>query len=411
MNRIILMAIMLLATVGTFAQTYTKTGIKSVKLRNSGEIIQNNQVTGYYVFYNLERKSSQTNNYLLTVLDENLTVINSVDIVRSKTFVILEASYNGNVYAVIGFDYSNHTVEVIAYDNTLKQIASFTRIIKGNNIRMAYGAAANGNETEQRFLVPVANEEFLLYSVNESRKAHYRLEFVNNQLITKWTDEAQEDAGVEMGFEAFQDSQAIGSLIETREHKTSKDIEYDLLVNNTSTGERIFKIPVVLDKFTVAVSDVRHDTLTNEFIVFGEYYDENARETRDRSLGFMNVVYDAHGKLKSQKSTSWQDMSKVTPLDERGRFEGSNTSIPFHNTIRTSDGQIFIIGEQYKKAVNASGVALTVASLALGGGRTAPMTQINIYNLVVFQFNPDFTINKVHVFENRRAYCNFPEVL
>ncbi|HEX8059379.1 MAG TPA: DUF6770 family protein [Cyclobacteriaceae bacterium] len=409
MKRTSITAIILFVCFASFAQTYTKTGIRSVRLRNIGEVIQNNQVTGYYLFYNLERTSSQTNNYMLTVLDENLREINSVNVVRSKHFSILEASHNGNTFAIIGFDSHLNTVEIIAYDSTLKQKASVVRAIKGTNLRVAYGAAANGNETEQRFLVPVTNEGFLVYSVNESHKAHYHIESFDNSLQSIWVDEPAADAEVEMAFEAFQDSKVVGSLIESRARTASKDLEYDLLVNNTATGKTVFKVPVVLNTYTVAVSDVRHDTRTNEYIVFGEYYSANARETRDRSLGFMNVVYDSVGNLKTRKATSWEDMSRVTPLDEKGKFEGSNTSILFHNTIRTSDGQVFIVGEQYKKAANASGIALSVAAIALGGNRTAPMTQINIYNLVVFQFNPDFTINKVHVFEKGKSVMHLPQ--
>jgi len=403
-------AIILFVACGAWAQTFTKTGIKSIRIRSSGEVIHNNQVTGYYLFYNLERTTARTNNYLLTFMDENLREINSVNIIRSSTFTILESSYNGSNFAVIGFDRAQNMMELITYDSTLKQTAVITRLIKGNNLRMAYGAAANGDETEQRFLVPVTGKGFLLYSVNESRKAHYHVEFFDSSLKSIWVDEPAEDADIEMAFEAFQDSQAIGSLIERRERNQSKNLEFDLLVNNTSTGKRMFKVPVLIEnQFTIAVSDVRHDSVTNQFVAFGEYYGMNARETRDRSLGFINVVYDSNGKMVSHKETSWEDMSKVTPLDAKGKFEGSNTSILFHNTIRTSDGQIFVIGEQYKKAASASGIALSVAAIALGGGGgQTQMTQINIYNLVVFQFNPDFTINKVHTFEKEKSVMQLP---
>jgi hypothetical protein len=409
MKTLSITAVLFFVVFGAFAQTYIKEGIRSVRLRASGEVIQNNQVTGYYMFYDLERTAPHVNNYLLTVLDENLREINSINISRSSSYNILEASYNGTTFAVIGFDIKLHSVEIIAYDNTLKQIATIMRPVKGNNLRMSYGAAASGNETEQRFLVPVTNKGFLLYSVNESRKPHYHVEYLDSNLQSKWVDEAAEEADVEMAFEAFQDSKTVGSLIEHREKVGSTNLEYHLLVNNTVTGKRMFKVPVVLNTNTVAVSDVRHDTLTNEFIVFGEFYSPNARETRDRSLGFMNIVYDSLGNIKSQNATTWQDMSKVTPLDEKGKFEGSNTSILFHNTIRTSDGQIFIVGEQYKKAVDAGGIALSVVAIALGGSRTAPMTQINIYNLVIFQFNPDFSINKVHIFEKGKSVMSLPQ--
>lgn len=403
-----LIAVTVLIAGTALAQTYTKTGIRNVRLRGSGEIIHKNQVVGYYLFYNLEKTNNRQNNYQLTVLDENLREINSVTIERSRTYTILEASYNGNTFAVLGFDRSNNMVEIIAYDDQLKQTGTMARLAKGTNMLNAYGAAASGNETEQRFLVPVTDKGFLLYSVNEDRKAHYRVEFLTSELKTLWTDQAPADGNIEMAFEAFQDSETIGSLIEKRKKNTSKDIEYELLVNNTTTGQRIFKVPVAAKNFNVIVSDIRHDSTTGDFIMFGEYYPVGATEATDKSLGFMSIVYDKEGKLLTQQNTSWEDMSKLTPLNEKGKFEGNNTNILFHNTVRTSDGQIFVVGEQYKKAANAAGIALNVAALALGGGQMGSMTQINIYNLVIFQFNPDFTINKVHTFEKNKSVMQMP---
>jgi hypothetical protein len=410
MKNIALLLIALVVTFTAVGQSYTQNNIRSTKIRNSGEVIHNNQVTGYFMFYDLERTNARMNNFMLKVLDENLNEINSVTITRTTGFVVLEASFNGSVFAVLGYDRSKNMVELIAFDEKLKQTASFVRLVKGSNMLNAYGAAANGNETEQNFIVPVTDKGFMLYSVSEDRKAHYQIEFLDNNLKSIWTDRASPEAGYEIGFEAFQDSQAIGSLIERRKKAGSKDVEYDLLVNSAVDGHRLFKVPVVVDKgYTVAVSDIRHDTLSGDYIVFGEFYSPTARETRDRSLGFMSVVYDAEGKLKDQKPSTWAAMSNVTPLDEKGKFDGSNTSILFHNTIRTSDGQVFVIGEQYKKAASAGGIALTVAAIALGGGSAnTSVTQINIYNLVVFQFNPDYTINKVHVFDKNKSVMQLP---
>lgn len=406
--KILLVAVSILISVSTYAQIFTKTGIRSVRLRNSGEVIHKNQVNGYYLFYNLERAKGGVNNFLLTVTDENLVEINSVTITRTTAFSVLEASYNGEIFAVIGYDTYKNMIEIIAFDNTLKQIASTTKLVRGLNMRNAYGTAANGNEPEQNFLVPVTGKGFLLYSVNEDQKAHFSVEFYDNNLKSVWNDQASKDSDLEIGFEAFQNSKAIGSLIEKRRRNRSKDIEYDLLVNNTATGKRLFKVPVLVDDYSVTVSDVRHDTLTGEFIVFGEYYSENAKEARDRSLGFMSVVYDSLGKQSRVKANSWQQMSQVTPLDEKGKFEGSNTSILLHNTIRTSDGQIFVIGEQYKKAASAGGIALNIAAAALGGGATTSVVQINIYGIVIFQFNPDFSIAKVHVFDKNKSVYQMP---
>src|SRR6187549_43258 len=104
-----------------FAQTLNKTNVTDVKLRNAGSIIQNGQVKGYYNFYNLEKQDRKNNNYLLSVTDENLREINSVNIVRPDTYLLIEGAFNGESFGFLFYDAREHTLELIAYDRTLKE--------------------------------------------------------------------------------------------------------------------------------------------------------------------------------------------------------------------------------------------------------------------------------------------------
>ncbi len=78
------MVILVMFTCQLSAQNFSKT-VSRVRLRNSGTIIQNDQVKGYYFFYNLEKKDKKNNHYMLSVND-NLREINSIDIVKPKNY-------------------------------------------------------------------------------------------------------------------------------------------------------------------------------------------------------------------------------------------------------------------------------------------------------------------------------------
>jgi hypothetical protein len=181
------------------------------------------------------------------------------------------------------------------------------------------------------------------------------------------------------------------------------------------TVDKLFRVPLVTDRYSVSFSNVYFDKEKAQFIVFGEYYDRNQKELKTESLGFISLSYDLNGKIVSEKVNSWaNEISRVTPVNEKGKFDGSNTSVLFHDIIRTNDGQFFAVGEQYKKAGSGTGMALQalniLSAVFTGVYSTSPgsSAQMNIYNLVIFQFNPDFTINKVHIFEKDKNVVLLP---
>jgi hypothetical protein len=407
MSRIIL--ILLVATsLGAFGQSYVKTNIKGVKLRDNGAIIQNNQVTGYYFFYNLEATSGQTNNYALIILDENLREVNSTQIIQAKSFSILEVAFNGEAFAVLGYDTRANAFHLFTYDTNLKEIARIMRVVSNRNLNQAYGAYVSGNEPEQSFLVPVPKRGFLVYHMTQDNEPHYRIDMMSNKLDNLWHEESGKAADIEVATSSLQNSRYIGSLIEIRSRRGAKDLQYDLVINDAVTGQRLFRKPMKWQAFDLAVSDVKYDSINKQFVAFGEYYAETQREARDKSLGFMTMVFDTTGAVVQSKTTSWKDLSNVAPVTQKGKIDGENYHVMFHNTLRTADGQLFVIGEQYKKAASAGGIALNVLSVALGGGSTASTVQLEVGGMVIFQFNPDYTINKVHFFDKQKSTFMLP---
>jgi hypothetical protein len=404
----VLLFLLLASPCLLLAQSYVKTNIKGVKLRNNGAIINNNQVTGYYFFYDLEKTNDQINNYAFVITDENLREVSNVTIVQPRTFAILEVAFNGEAFAVLGYDTRANAAHMITYDTQLKEIARIMRLVKNKNLNAAYGAYVNGNEPEQDFLIPVPKRGFLLYHMSQENEAHYRIDMFSNELKELWGDQAGPNADIEVALSSLQNKKYIGSIIEMRARRGAKDLSYDLLVNRADNGERVFRKPVKSGVYDLAVSDVKYDTIKNQFVAFGEFYTQGQREARDKSLGFMTIVYDSVGNIVETKTNLWRDLANVAPVTQKGKIEGENYHVMFHNTLRTSDGQLFVIGEQYKKAASAGGIALNVLSVALGGYSQTSTVQLEVGGMVVFQFNPDYTINRVHFFEKTKSTFMLP---
>src|SRR5687767_6602443 len=70
-------------------------------LRNSGTIMEKNQIKGYYFLYLTDKIDKETNEYILQILDENLNKVKEIKFQDSKELYLLEAGYNGNSLAFL----------------------------------------------------------------------------------------------------------------------------------------------------------------------------------------------------------------------------------------------------------------------------------------------------------------------
>ena len=52
--------------------------VYSAKLKNSGPIIANNEVKGYFLFYQSDKIDRKTNEYTLQILDENINKVKDI---------------------------------------------------------------------------------------------------------------------------------------------------------------------------------------------------------------------------------------------------------------------------------------------------------------------------------------------
>ncbi|MGE0587445.1 MAG: DUF6770 family protein [Cyclobacteriaceae bacterium] len=398
------------------AQSLVKEGVVKMKFRNAGEIIKSGQVNGYYFFLDMERTDKTNNNFQVAVYDENLREINSIVIKRPRSYVLVEGSFNGEAFGFMFYDPKAKSVELVGFDKTLKETGGTIKQVSNIGFEASLNSIASGAEPSQSYLVPVENQGFIYYGTKPGNKNLYFVEFLSNEMRRVWFNVCKnEENDTELASEAFQSGEYVGSVITKKRKRNSKDMFATLLVQNVKDGKVLFEKEMTDDKQTILLSSVDYNPIKKEIVVFGEYYVEGDRALRDQSQGFVTVELGLDGAVLNKKTNSWAtEISNATPLDERGKFEGSNTNVLIHKSIRMSDGRIFVVGEQYKKAANAAGIGVSILSVAAaaatGGGyvTTGPLTQLNIYNMVLFEFKPDYSIEKVHVFEKDKNVVGLP---
>ncbi|RAW00434.1 hypothetical protein DQQ10_15410 [Pseudochryseolinea flava] len=372
------------------AQTSSTENVKTVKLRSAGSIIQNGTVKGYFNFYNVEKKDRKNNNYQLTITDENLREINSITITRPTTYLLVEGIFNGTSFGFLFFDQQKKSLELIAYDQTLKELGKVTKTLKNRQGYGTYMYMAQGNEMMTSVFIAVPNKGFLLYGIEDESKCDYEIEFYDNSMKRAWAIYGPKDEfDFENAVEGFQSDQYIGSIVMRRTALLDFNPEMDLLVVNTSDGKQLFRVPMETSKYKVALADLSFDAAKQQFTMFGEYFNKEDNSLKDPSQGFITVVLDMKGKVISEKVNSWKkEIAAKVPAKHKEAFE--EKSILFHDFIRTADGDYFAIGEQYKK-----------------GG--TPMTlKLNIYDMVILQFDANFAMKNVHVFTKEKSDFSIP---
>jgi hypothetical protein len=320
-----------------------------VKVRNAGAITQNGQLKGYYYFYNLEKQDRKNNNYMLTVTDENLREISSVNVTRPNTYLLVDAVFNGESFGFLFYDVKEGAVELMGYDRSLKPTNIVNKKLENKYANSPYLFVAQGNQPMQSYLVGVQDKGFVYYGVDNGPKAEHEIEFYDNNMKQAWRSVGPRDD--EFDFEAptegFRDKIYIGSVVGKRTNALSMDVLYDLLVHKIDDGELVFRIPLATSKYNYSPSEIFFDEKKQQFVFLGEYYNKGEKIIKAESQGFISMSLDMKGETLSETVTPWEDIRKKVEAKDLAEFEKKD--IIFHEFLRTAEGQIFAIGEQYKR--------------------------------------------------------------
>ena len=103
--------------------------IRSIYLRNTGPIIANEEIKGYFSFYQSDKIDKHTNEYTLQILDENLNKVKSIKFTDSKNIALLESSYNGSDIMFMFFSKDERLLHFRVYGIDGKEKASYRRIL------------------------------------------------------------------------------------------------------------------------------------------------------------------------------------------------------------------------------------------------------------------------------------------
>jgi len=369
-----------------------------VTLKNSGAIIENEQIKGYYFLYMSDKVDRNTNEYTLQIVDENLNKINDVKFTDNKNIVLLESSFNSDAITFLFYNDKENALEYRLYGLDGKQTFTYSKVLdKKSETYFKYQLRRNDDEeSENQNVFDIPGKGFLSVTpLRESRKYTYDINFYSSSKRKSWTYNPVEDG-------KFTSAQYLGAndsvaLIEvlSKEKLLSKETESTIMGINLENGKKLFEVRTQDKGNQLYPMNVTMLKGMNEFLVMGLYYEGNDRVVQDKSQGLGIWLMNNQGKIVRSKYMSWaNDLSKYLKVDQKGRV-ASLGWVYIHHIMQTEDGKIFAVGEGYKKVADGVGIALNV----LSGSYSAGVTKLQITDMLMLELSKDFVLTDAKIYE------------
>ncbi|WP_299125068.1 DUF6770 family protein [uncultured Winogradskyella sp.] len=391
------LSVILLTTIfclSAFAQQKSLDEITSFRIKNSGSFMdKNNDVDGYYFYYEVDKLKKGKREYAIKMLDNNLNDIATKSYIDDKNTILAQSKFNNQAlmfaminikekfYKLVTFDKSGNQGKDIKIDVSKKDVRWLSMMMKSGNFNL---------------LFPVDDNGFLFNYTKNNKKMGYGLKYVSTNGGESWDYNSPEDANQLMFLNPIEANEKVVVAIESsKKSALSNTVNMKIVVLDINTGKKLFEKDYNRDDNPRLITNA---FLTEEknLVLLGEYFKKGKNIVKDKSEGLFAQVVDMSGNLISDVKADWENtINKLMPADSNGKKKKS-TYVYFHDVIRTQNGSYYAIGEKYRKTVSLKGTLLTGR---IGSG----MTQLTITDAVFFEFDKSFNLKEIHKIEKGKS--------
>lgn len=396
-------AFMLIAVFGLQAQNKLSVDkVYTTYLRNSGTIMENKQIKGYFFLYQSDKIDKHTNEWTLQILDENLNKVKDIKFQDSKQLSLLEAAYNGSSLAFLFKNGENKTLDMKVYDidGNLKYSYSSDYDKKTDDLMNGYETMHTDEGTNQNVFDLGRQGYASVLPLRDGKQRTYQVNYYSSLEKRQWvyTPNDDDEHYAMPEFLGSTDSLIILEVVKKNRALSGKPSAH-LVGINFVTKKKEFDIDNENDEYTFVPSGIEPVKGTGKIIILGSYYDKDDNIAKDASKGLAIYAIDRKGKTVAKTYNSWEDdFSKYLPTNSKGKIDNVGF-LYIHKVIQMPNGQMFVVGEGYKRQASAGGIALNVLG-ALGGVRTgAGVTKIVTTDMVVMKFNEKYKVTNATVYD------------
>ncbi|MEO7961639.1 MAG: DUF6770 family protein [Ginsengibacter sp.] len=371
-------------------------------LRNSGTIMENNQIKGYFFLYMSDKIDKKTNEYTLQILDQNLNKVREIKFEDSKKLTLLESAYNGNSLSFLFKNADDKTLDMKIYDLDGKLKYSYTKEYdrRTDDLMKRYETMHTDEGTNQNVFDLGEQGYVSILPLRDGKQRTYEVVYYSSLDKKQWTYEPSDDeehyANAE--FMGSTDSLIILEVIK-KDRLLSGKFTSHLVGINFATKKKVFDIDDSKDTYTFVPSSVVPLKSKNEILIMGSYFDKADNIVKDFSQGLAIYTINSNGVTLSKTYNSWQgDFAKYLTLNSKGKIDNIGF-LYIHKLIQTPEGKMFVVGEGYKRQASAGGMALKVLG-AMGGVNTnTGVTKIVVTDMVMMEFDNKNKIKNATIYD------------
>lgn len=384
----------------TFAQTKKIDNINdSFKVKNSGAILnKENDVDGYYFFYELDKLKKGNREFAIQIIDKNLNEVARKNYIDNKNTFLMKSSFNNQQIMFAMANYNEKKMTLLTFDTKANQLPKVEFELESKEIRYLQTMQQTG---DFNVLFPIENKGFLFNKFEDNKNIGYSLKYYPSNGGKAWEFSSPKDSKDYLFINPIEaNDKYIVALETSKPSLLSRKITLKTKIIDVNTGKLLFEKEYAKNKKPKLITNAFLGK-NNNLLLIGEYYKEGDNIYTDKSLGLTTEVIDSTGTTIKEDFMSWKDdVSKLAKVS--GNYVDEKGYVFFHKIIRTNNNEFYAVGEFYKKTISAGGAALATLSV-LGGGGGGSITQITITNSVVFKFNSDFKLTEIKEFEKGKS--------
>lgn len=399
----------LLALSFAYAQKQNLSGIQNLRASAISPIYEKNEVKGYMFYYKADKADKKNDNYVIDIFDEDLNKVKSIVMQKPRnSYFLLRNSFNGSAFSFYFYNFKKKELEIETYDRGLNKLAShkITEMSKMDKTiiqqELERGTTSDNDFLSGMNLHPVPGKGFVRNSYEGFGKS-FELEMYDNDLKLKWRFKPEKNKDYEaIGVTEVTDKYLMATIVR-RSGMLSKKMDFYVAAFDIETGEKILDEPIESSSNEqLSLSSFNYDERKGEFLVLGEFYNADDKPFVNKSQGFFIKRLGLDGKEKSAKHYGWdKEIKSLLPAEARKSVEENYINY-VHKLIKDSNGNMYLVAEQYKIVVSGLGIA----AKAMGG--KASSTKGKIGNLFVFAIDPADDLKEVKFYQKEETDCLLP---
>lgn len=389
MRSIIFTLALFFVTSLTTAQSKILDGLTTFKLKNSGTLMdKNDNVDGYYFFYEVDKLKKGKREYAIKFLDNNLNEVATKSHIDGKKTYLFDVQFNNQALMVTLVDPKEDQFTLLTFDRqgnklSTEKIPFESKMFKFMNMQR--------NSGQFKILIPADDKGFLFSELVDNKKYGYKIHYYPTDGGKKWVYASDPKAKYILGMNILDvNDKMIIAQESSRKALLNSKGNNSIVAIDINTGKELWR--KVYEK-EVEPRFIKNAIITpeNNVVALGEYYPKGKNWYSTESTGLFAHTFSSDGTNMSDQKLLWkQDLKAKMPAN--AKFEKKNEYVFFHDFIRMNDGTYYAIGEKFKKNLNAAG-------MLLGGSKT----KLVITDALIFKFTPEFVLDDVEVLKKGKS--------